>query len=138
MAVYALDANVLVSWILPSGRTSAVEFLDGTSDRDILIGSHLLLAECTSVLRTEVFGKRLLHEEALTFIEQVLGLALVIETHPRIYPRALELARRFQHKKAYDMQYLALAETTGAELVTMDRGLRHAATQIGVRVRFLR
>jgi predicted nucleic acid-binding protein len=137
VAIYALDANVLVSWVLPSGRTSAVEFFDTTSDGDTLIGSHLLLAEFTSVLRTEVFGRRLLHEEAIGFIEEVLGLALVIETHPRIYPRALELARRFQHKKAYDMQYLALAETTGAELVTMDRGLRHAATQVGVPVRFL-
>ena len=39
--------------------------------------------------------------------------------------------------KAYDMQYLAVAELTQSTLVTRDRGLRHAAMQIGVPVRFL-
>ena len=53
------------------------------------------------------------------------------------FQRAFELAERFHHRKSYDMQYFAVAELAQAEIVTLDRGLRHAAADIGVPVRFL-
>lgn len=79
----------------------------------------------------------MLHREALLLMQRVLALPLSLVVAPMQFERALDLAGRFQHKKAYDMQYLAVAEMTDSELVTMDRGMRHAATQLGVPVRFL-
>ena len=111
--------------------------MDALRPSDSLHNTHLVLAECTTVIRREVFFRRIRHEQALNLMDRLLNVPLQFSSDPQTYRRALELARRFQHKKAYDMQYLALAETVGAELVTMDRGLRHAATQVGVPVRFL-
>ena len=137
LATFTLDSNVLVAWVLPDGRRSAGEFIASLQRVDTLLATPLLLPECTSVLRREVFYRRLLHEEALALLDRLITLPLVLINSAAQFERGLELSRRFQHKKAYDMQYLAVAELTGSNLVTMDRGMRHAATQIGVPVRFL-
>ncbi len=67
----------------------------------------------------------------------LLALDIVGLHSASISQRAFSLAEQFQHKKAYDSHYLAAAELHQADLVTRDRGLRHAAAQIGVPVRFL-
>ena len=137
MAVFTLDTNVLVAWVLPDGRSSAREFMPDLQRTDTLLATPLLLPECTSVLRREVFYRRMSHVDALSLLNQLISLPLVLIDSAAQFERALDLSRRFQHKKAYDMQYLAVAELTDSNLVTMDRGLRHAANQTGVPVRFL-
>jgi predicted nucleic acid-binding protein len=109
----------------------------GIGTGDTLLATPLLLPECTSVLRREVFFKRMEHYEAAQLLDKLIALPLVNIDAAVQNRRALDLSRQFQHKKAYDMQYLAVAEVTRSDLVTMDRGLRHAAMQIGVPVRFL-
>jgi predicted nucleic acid-binding protein len=71
-------------------------------------------------------------------IDVLIALPMETVTALEQFNRANDLARRFQHRKAYDMQYLAVAEIARAELVTADRGLRHAADAIGVPARLLR
>jgi predicted nucleic acid-binding protein len=102
-----------------------------------MIGAPLLLSECTSVIRREVFDRRIDHSLGVARLQILLDLPLRLVTAPEQFPRALELARQFQHRRAYDMQHLACAELADAELVTLDRGLSHAADRIGVPVRFL-
>jgi predicted nucleic acid-binding protein len=45
---------------------------------------------------------------------------------------------RTRRVKAYDMQYVAASEAEGRRLVTIDGGMRQAATELGVQVAFLR
>lgn len=90
------------------------------------------MAECTSILRREVFDRRIDHEQAHLRLDILLSLPVRIVDSRVQYSRAFELARRFQHRKAYDMQHLAVAEIENAELATLDRGLRHAAREMGV------
>jgi predicted nucleic acid-binding protein len=99
---------------------------------DQLIAAPILLAETTSIIRREVFDRHISHDNAAAKLEQFLGLPLQVIESTNQYIRALELARQFQHRKAYDMQHLAVAESEEATLVTFDRGLRHAAREIGI------
>jgi predicted nucleic acid-binding protein len=134
---YALDANVILRWLFPAESVLIDDFMDSLTDEDELLGALVLIPECTAVLRSEVFDRRLRHEEAQSLLDRLLTLPLHLSESRNQFVRALDLAHRFQHRKAYDMQYLAVAEMEGADLVTTDRGLRHAAQEIGVPVRFL-
>ena len=135
---FTIDANVFIAWLLPDRSSVASDFLSQLSVQDRIFSNHILLPECTTVLRTEVFFRRLRQEIAVQLLDRLLAFPFALIDSPDQFKRALVLARQFQHKKAYDMQYLAVAELTRSELVTMDRGLRHAAQQIGVPVTFLR
>jgi len=98
----------------------------------------MLLPELTSVLREQVSLKFISPATARDALDKTL--AMPIQTHLSLdqFSRSFDLAARFQHQKAYDMQFVAVAEAEGATIVTNDRGMRHAATQVGVPVRFLR
>jgi len=138
MARFCIDASAVLAWLIPAQRTRVIEetwsrLLQG---EDLISAPPLLYAECTSVLREQV-GETLSHEEALETVEDLFSLPVYAPTERRIYTRALELAERFQRKKAYDMQYLAVAELQHAELLTLDRGLFDAASRLGVPVRLL-
>ena len=90
-----------------------------------------------SNIREAAFLSEISPETAEFMLDQFLALNITGVHSPALSRRAFELAVRFQHRKAYDDHYLAAAEATGSTIVTRDRGLRHAATQIGVPVRFL-
>ncbi len=77
-------------------------------------------------------------EDAASLLGRVIDMPFQVSESSEQFSGALELAQRFHHRNAYDMQYLAAAEVANAEIVTLDRGLRHAAEEIGVKVRFIR
>lgn len=138
MAHFCTDASAVLAWLIPTQRTGVIEqtwtlLLQGDN---WISAPPLLYAECTSVLREQV-GATLTHEEALETVEDLFSLPIDAPIERRHYVRALELAERFQRRKAYEMQYLAVAELEGAELLTLDRGLFDAASQLGVPVRLL-
>jgi predicted nucleic acid-binding protein len=137
LARYCFDANVLIMWLFPGDSDVIDGFMAELSGEDELYCAPLLMPECTSVIREEVFDRRLTHDEAQSLVARLTSMPIEEILSRRQFPRALDLARRFQHKKAYDMQYLAVAELTRSQLVTRDRGLRHAAEAIGVPVRLL-
>jgi predicted nucleic acid-binding protein len=88
----------------------------------------------------EIFDRRLEHELGMRRLHILLNLPIRIVDSRVQYSRdsrAIELARQFQHRRAYDMQHLAVAEMELAELATLDRGL-HAASEIGVPVSAIR
>jgi len=138
MARFCIDASAVLAWLIPAQRTRVIEetWTRLIRGEDLISAPPLLYAECTSVLREQV-GETLTHEDALATVEDLFSLPVDAPTERRLYTRALELAERFQRRKAYDMQYLAVAELHGAELLTLDRGLFDAASQLGVPVRLL-
>jgi len=138
MARFCIDASAVLAWLIPAQRTQVVEetWTHLLRDDNMISAPPLLYAECTSVLREQV-GETLTHQEALETVEDLFTLPVDAPTERRLYTRALELAERFQRRKAYDMQYLAVAELQDAELLTLDRGLFDAATRLGVAARLL-
>ena len=98
----------------------------------------MLFPEYTSVLREQVHTRQVRVEVARRALDAVLAMPIRTILNPEQFSRSFDLATQFQHQKTYDMQFIAVAEAEGATIVTGDRGLRHAATQIGVPVRFLR
>ncbi len=139
MARFCIDASAVLAWLVPAQRTPVVEetWADLRRGEDFISAPPLLYAECTSVLREQV-SRTLTHEEALAVVEDLFDLPIAAPSERRLYTRALELAERFQRRKAYDMQYLAVAEIYGGELLTLDGGLFEAASQLGLPVTLLR
>jgi predicted nucleic acid-binding protein len=89
------------------------------------------------VIREQVAKSEVSHEIALRLVAQMLALPIRVSSTTDQFRRALELAERLHRVKAYDMQYLAMAQLLGSELLTLDRGLFDAASRLGVPVRLL-
>jgi predicted nucleic acid-binding protein len=136
VTTYVLDTNVVVAWLFPAPLSDAEPFFRQLRGIDELLGAPLLLSETTSVVRREVFDRHLAYERAQEKLREFMSLPLRVVHTSDQYLRAFQLATRFQHRKAYDMQHLAVAESERAALVTFDRGLRHAAREIGVQLFF--
>jgi predicted nucleic acid-binding protein len=129
LTAYTLDTNVVIGWLFR--RADAERFFDELITADTLVAAPLLLAECTSVIR-EVFDRRLREDTGSERLSIVLALPVRIIESKLQYVRAMELARQFRRRNAYDTQHLAVAEAERATLVSFDRGHLHAARQLGV------
>ena len=94
-------------------------------------------AEVTSVLRQQVFFKRILPEEG----EQVFSIYLEIPIRtidePEMYRIAWQLANEFNLPVCYDMQYLAVAEMEDCEFWTLDRKLANTLRGKNNRIKWL-
>ena len=138
MPRFCLDASVVLARLLQEGLPLVESFWSSVTQNDDLVAAQLLPAECTSVIRRAAFSGRITSDEGRRLVQELVHLPLQVVGSAQQFVRAFELADRFQHKKAYDMQYLAVAEIERAVLITVDRGLRHAAREIGVPVTYLR
>ena len=137
MARYVIDASALLAFVLSGENRQADEFWSGLNPDDQLIGAQILLPECASVIREQVFLTRTSSDSGQAALADALAFRIRVNTDRRQFTRAMELSALTGRRRAYDMQYLAVAETEGAELVTADRGLRQAAIEINHPVRFL-
>jgi predicted nucleic acid-binding protein len=137
MPRYGVDTSAVLAWILREPVARVAEFWDNLNEEDEVVGARLLLAECTSVIRVSVFDGRITQAEAVDFVAELVSLPIRTCQSQLQFTRALELAERFRHRRAYDMQHLAAAEVEAAELVTLDGGLRYAALELRHPVRFL-
>ena len=127
----------MIARLFEQGVAPVDEFFSSLKRVDQLSAAALLYPEVVSAIREAAFEGEISSATAEGMLDEFLGLNIVALHSPAISRRAYELAVRFQHKKAYDDHYVAAAEATGNILTTRDRGMRHAATQIGVPVRFL-
>lgn len=95
-----------------------------------LVAPPLFRAEVCSVLRMHTWKREIAHDSALALL--AAGLRSPIEIWDEgtiLYTRAFELAAQFDHTRAYDAQYLAVAELTGAELWTADKRLVNSVSR---------
>jgi predicted nucleic acid-binding protein len=114
------------------------EFWDSLTRQDELLAAQLLRPECTSVIRVKVFDTKISPTLGQVLMEDLDAIPFTTVTDGRQFLMAFSLATRMRRKKAYDTQYLAVAQMEGAEIVTVDRGLRQAAIEQKIPVRFLR
>lgn len=138
MARYVIDASAALAFVLREGNSEADMFWFGLNPDDELTGAQILVPECTSVIREHVYYSQITREEGEGALSDLLAFRIRVNLDERQFSRSLELAAQSRRVKAYDMQYLAVAELEGLELVTADNGLRQAATNIKHPVRFLR
>jgi len=133
------DANALIAWLLQSERTDTVdEFWSGLRRDDEIVAAQLLIPETASGLREKAFTKEIDHSEASRLLQELLALPITLISDPRQFSMAMEIANRTNHRKSYDMQYVAVAELEGCEMVTLDGGVYQAAIERGIPARLLR
>jgi predicted nucleic acid-binding protein len=136
---YCLDANFVLGPLVLSATTPAVVARwSRVTPSDDLLAPHLLFTECTSILTEQVHRKRLEEADARAAIEFIIRSPIRLIHANSLFTRSFEIARFAGCSKAYDALYLATAEHEGAELLTLDRGMRHAASRLGIRATLVR
>ena len=134
-----VDASVAIAAHLPhpSGPAARQLLADALVAGERLVAPPLLFAETTSVLRRHVHLRAIEHEDATAALDELFALPWSIVQEPTVYLRALDLARRLGHGRAYDVQYLAVAEMENCPVVTLDRGLHESAQVLGIASRLI-
>ena len=129
-----VDASLAVAALLPQpDRHRARQLLLESLEADVrLVAPPLLFAEVTSVLRRHVHGGTLEQAQAVTALQGLLAMRITSIDRPEIYLRALDLAHQLGQARAYDVQYLAVAEIETCPVVTLDRGLYQSALRLGI------
>jgi predicted nucleic acid-binding protein len=136
---YCVDASAVLAFLIPGQQTSRVrDFWDSLTDNDAVIAPPLLFPECTSVLRVKAFEGAHSHDDALILIRDMLALPIQVEPNKAQFALAHEIANRTRRKKAYDMQYVAVAVLERCEMVTLDGGVYQAAREQRIEARLLR
>lgn len=88
-----------------------------------VVSAPLFFAEVTSVLRTNVYFGRLSIGDGEAAFAACMGLGIRAVDPVDLQPRAWALARQYNRPRAYDAQYLAVAQWLGCELWTGDQRL---------------
>ena len=132
-----LDSSAAIALVLPDESSPRVHaFFDSIDPgaTSILVPA-LWWYECTNVLLTAVRRDRLAAADA----REAMSLLWRLPTRTQDASSPVDALHLFHlglgHRlTAYDAAYLALAELTGAGLLTLDHLLRKAARSLGVAV----
>ena len=129
-----VDAGVVLALVLPLpySEKASDHIRSARASREELFAPALLEYEVCSALRRAV-SRGFVDEDAAT---SALSLIEALRIRPitpaaSLHVRALAWAARLQHSKAYDSQYLALAEEMRCELLTADERLARSAQAHG-------
>jgi len=121
-----VDASLAIKWIFPEDLSDQAGNLRRQWRRDevTLVAPPLFPAEVTSIIRERAFRGELSLAQADAVLERTLLWPVSLSAPlPALQRTALSYAHRFNHPKAYDAQYLALADVLGCEFWTGDRRL---------------
>jgi predicted nucleic acid-binding protein len=117
-----LDASAVVDLLVePAMLTGALRAR--VREASIVYAPHLIDAEVTNALRRKVLQGRLDELTARRAIRRLAAMRLKLWPHRQLLGRALALRHQLS---AYDAIYVAMAEVTGATLVTRDARLARA------------
>jgi len=134
-----VDASLALTWLLSIEKDDRADTLrrQWQKDKIKLICPPMFHSEVTSVLREEVFFKRLSAEEGEEVFLLYSDIPVVVISDMSIYRRAWELAKIYNLPRTYDMQYLAVAELADCEFWTLDKKLVNALHGRNKRVKWV-
>jgi predicted nucleic acid-binding protein len=130
-----VDASILTATVLPLPYSDrANEKLNDWNQSGLeLVAPILTQYEVVSAFRRAVRAGDLPGESAPASVQSILRLITRFVTPSlELHERALYWAERLRQSKAYDAQYLALAEQERAEFWTADERLYNNARQLGL------
>jgi predicted nucleic acid-binding protein len=117
-----LDASAVVDLLVEPAMLTGV-LRARVREASIVYAPHLMDAEVTNALRRKVLQGRLDELTARRAIRRLAAMRLKLWPHRQLLGRALALRHQLS---AYDAIYVAMAEVTGATLVTRDARLVRA------------
>ena len=135
MMIVVVDANLSLAQVLPLPYSPAVieRMRIWQDELPRILVPGLWEYEVVTGLRRACFQRLLSLDQAQSSLDELLGMELeVVPASPNLHRRALEWAEQLGQSRAYDAQYLALAEQEGAELWTGNRRLANGAASLGV------
>ena len=131
-----IDASIIIAAVIPSEVSHLVAnqaLTVWSSAGTTLIAPPLLYAEVTAVLRKLSSTGRLTQMQAEQLLETICALPIEIIHDIAVYETALKLAHRHNLVRAYDTQYLAVAEQVNGTFWTADRRFVQAVRLTHVR-----
>lgn len=134
MPRYCVDASFVLSWLIPAQRTTAIQqrWLAFTRE-DELVAPPLVLAECTSILSEKAQTGQMIPDFAKRLLDKLLRLPIRLVERAEVHEAAFDVAQRLGWKKAYDAEYVAVAQIEDGELLTLDVGLHRGARRLSIR-----
>lgn len=124
-----VDASMVVAALVDSGTDG--RWAEELLVRDSLAAPHLLSAEASNILRRSVLAGAISPEQASLAHADLLDLRVELFPYAPFASRIWELR---ENVTCYDAWYVAIAESLGAPLATLDARLAKAP---GSRCRFL-
>jgi predicted nucleic acid-binding protein len=121
-----VDANILIAFALLDEplHTQANQILAvWQKTNEALIAPQLFRSEITAVVRKTVYQQRITVEQGRGILSDLLTYKLDFYEDDDLLREAYELAVRFNRPRAYDSQYMALAQRFNCEFWTSDERL---------------
>jgi predicted nucleic acid-binding protein len=124
-----IDANILIAFGLSAEpfHTQASQLLAALKNSETpLAAPRLFRSEITAVVRKVVFQQRIPHEQGREMLTRLLLYPVDFHDDDALLKSAYELAAKFNRPRAYDAQYLALAQRLSCEFWTADERMFNA------------
>lgn len=125
--IAVLDASAAVRTAMDAGTP----FRATLESADLVIAPDLIVAEVCSAFRKYVRARVLSRIESEKLTERALALVDKMQPLQELVTDVLALILRTD-SSVYDLFYLALAQRTGATLLTADLSLRQTALKLGI------
>ena len=121
-----VDANILIAFGLSDEplHAQANQILSAwASAGTTLAAPRLFRSEITAVVRKAVYQQRITYEQGRGMLARLLVYPVEFHEDDALLKSAYELAETFNRPRAYDAQYLALAQRLSCEFWTADERL---------------
>jgi len=128
-----IDSSIALSWFFPDERTGFTEAALTLAGQEECWVPAVWRLEFPNALLVAERRRRLTRDERLHVLEEASRLALRVDATVHDVRQISHLASQ-AGLTTYDATYLELAQRLAAPLITLDRELANAATQVGVAV----
>jgi predicted nucleic acid-binding protein len=121
-----VDSNILIAFGLadePLHRQANDILSAWQTAKEQLTAPRLFRSEITAVVRKVVYQQRMSPEQGRVMLSRLLVYPVDFHEDDSLLKEAYELAVRFNRPRAYDTQYMALAERLDCEFWTADERL---------------